>query len=157
MSQEQIEKALLDLQRKMDRIISGGAGCIIVDEAGDFVTELFLASFEVFCAVPIFDRKTGEILYYDYWVFFQEFYFDQGMQYSHLARMKTVKWINEDYVVLIRDDGWNFHVSMFELPEYDPKPHEQLVNWRRYYQNYGLAEAAAGIRREYLKIMEAQS
>ena len=154
--QEQIEKVRLDLQSKMDWIISGGAGCLVVDEAGDFVTDLFLASFEVFRAVPFFDRSTGEILRFDYWVFFQEFYFNNGMQYSHLARMKRVEWSNENNVVMTRDDGWVFTISMFDSKELDPRPHELLANWRQYYQDNALAERAAKVRSEYYRMMESQ-
>jgi len=156
MSQEQIEKTKRDLQEKMERLISGGAGCVVVDDAGDFVTELFLASFEVFRAVPFFDRFTGEILRCDFWVFFQEFYFDQGMQYSHLIRMNKVEWIHEDYVVMVSAEGWTYHISIFDTKEVDPRPHELLENWRRYYQNYGLTEAAAKLRDEYYEMMETQ-
>ena len=156
MSQEQIEKAQQDLQVKMERIISGGAGCTVVDEAGDFVTELFLSSFEVFKAIPFFDRTTGDIMRYDFWVFFQEFYFDQGMQYSHLIRMNKVDWIHDDYVVMVSAEGWFYHISMFDAKEVDPRPHELLENWRRYYQDNALAEAAAKLRSEYYEMMEAQ-
>ena len=156
MSQEQIEKAQQDLQVKMDRIISGGAGCTVVDEAGDFVTELFLSSFEVFKAIPFFDRTTGEIMCYDFWVFFQEFYFDQGMQYSHLIRMNKVDWIHDDYVVMVSAGGWSYHISLFDSKEVNSRPHELLENWRRYYQDNVLAEAAAELRSEYYEMMEAQ-
>jgi len=156
MSQEQIEKAQQDLQVKMDRIISGGAGCTVVDETGEFVTELLLSSFEIFKAIPFFDRTTGEILRYDFFIFFQEFYFDQGMQYSHLARMKKVDWIHEDYVVMVGAEGWSYHISMFDEKEVDPRPHELLENWRRYYQDNELEEAAGKSRSEYYEMMEAQ-
>jgi|GEM_PF-1031037 len=156
MSQEQIENAQRDLQVKMAHLISSGAGCIVVDEAGDFVTELFLSSFEVFRAVPFFDRINGEIMRYDFWIFFQEFYFDQGMQYSHLIRMNKVEWIHEDYVVMVSAEGWSYHISMFEAKEVDPRPHELLENWRRYYRDNNLAETAAKLRSEYFKMMEAQ-
>ncbi len=154
--QEQIEKVRLDLQSKMDWIISGGAGCLVVDEAGDFVTDLFLASFEVFRAVPFFDRKTGEITHFDFWVFFQEFYFNNGMQYSHLARMKRVEWFNENNVEMTRDDDWVHTISMFDPPELDSRPHEILANWRQYYQDNALAERAAKVRSEYYRMMESQ-
>jgi hypothetical protein len=156
MSQEQINKAQQDLQAKIERLISGGAGCIVVDENGDFVTELLLSSFEVFKAIPFFDRTTGKIVRYDFWVFFQEFYFDQGMQYSHLIRMNKVDWIHEDYVVMVNADGWTYHISIFDLKEVDPRPHELLKNWQRYYQDNGLAKAAAKLRSEYYEMMEAQ-
>ena len=136
--QEQIEKAQQDLQSKMDAIVSGGAGCFIADEFGKRVTELFIASFEVFRAVPFFDRVTGAILRFDYWVFFQEFYFNNGMQYSHLAHMKAVNWLNDDNVTMTRDDGWVFHISKYDPPELDPEPHRQLQNWQKYFQDNGL-------------------
>ena len=157
MSQEQIEKAQQDLQLKMDRIISGGAGCLVVDEDGDFVTELFLDSFEVFRATPYFDRITGNIVRYNFWVFFQEFYFDQGMQYSHLVCVKQVDWIHEDYVVMVSIDGWVYHISMLDSKEIDPRPHELLENWTRYFQDNALTDAAANLRSEYFEMMEAHS
>jgi hypothetical protein len=154
MSQEQIEKVRQELQAKMERLISGGAGCVVVDEAGDFVTKLFLTSFEVFRAVPFFDRSTGEIMHYDFWVFFQEFYFDQGMQYSHLVRMNKVDWIHEDYVVMVSAEGWTYHISLFDAKEVESRQHELLENWRRYCQDNGLAEAAAKLRDAYYAMME---
>jgi len=156
MSQEQIKKAQRDLQEKMDRIISGGAGCIVLDNAGDFVTKLFWASFEVCRAIPFFDRASGEIMRCDFWVFFQEFYFDQGMQYSHLIRINKVDWVHEDYVVMVSADGWTYHISLFDAKEVDPRPHELLENWRKYYQDNGLVEAAVKLRAEYYAMMEAQ-
>ena len=157
MSQKQIEKAQKDLQSEMDRIISGGAGCLVVDETGDFVTELFLASFEVFRAVPHFDRITGEVMRYNFWVFFQEFYFDQGMQYSHLVCMKQVDWIHEDYAVMVSVDGWTYHISMFDSKELNSRPHELLENWQRYSEDNELADAASELRGDYYAMMEAQS
>ncbi len=154
--QEQIEQAQRDLQSKMDAILSDGAGCFITDEAGKRVTELFIAYFEVFRAVPFFDRVTCAILRFEYWVFFQEFYFNNGMQYSHLARMKEVKWIHEDSVVMIREDGWVFYISKFDLYELNPELHRQLQNWQKYYQDNGLEELKADIRAEYYRMMEAQ-
>jgi len=154
--QEQIEQAKQDLQSKMDAIVSGGAGCFIADEAGKRVTELFIAYFEVFRAVPFFDRSTGAIIRFEYWVFFQEFYFNNGMQYSHLARMKKVEWLNNDNVVMTRDDGWVFYISKFDAAEIDPAPHRQLQNWRKYYQDNGLEKVAGDIRSEYFKMLEAQ-
>ncbi len=156
MSQEQIEKAQQDLQLKMDRIISGGAGCLVVDEDGDLVTELFFASFEVFRAIPFFDRNTGEIMRYNFWVFFKEFYFDQGMQYSHLIQIKRVDWIHEDYVVMYGADGWLYHISRFDSREIDPISHELLASWQQYFQDNGLEEAAAESHAEYFEMMEAQ-
>ncbi|MBC8204109.1 MAG: hypothetical protein H8E87_01215 [FCB group bacterium] len=156
MLQEQIEKVRLDLQSKMDWIISGGAGCLIVDESGDFVTRLFLASFEVFKTIPFFDRTTGEIMRYDYWVFFQEFYFNNGMQYSHLARMKRVEWSNENNVVMTRDDGWVFIISRFDDRKLDPRPYELRANWLKYYQDNGLEAVSAQVRVEYYQMMESQ-
>ena len=154
MLQEQIEKAKQDFQSKMDRLISGGAGCLVMDEAGETVTELLLASFEVFRAAPIFDRKTGEIMDYNFWVFFQEFYFDAGMQYSHLFRMHDVEWLSDNNVKMTNEDDWVHYVSMFDPPEVDSRPHEILVDWRRYYQDNSLAEVAAELRAEYFRMME---
>ena len=157
MSQEQIEKAQQDLQSQMNRIITGGAGCIVVDEDGDLVTELFLASFEVYRAIPFFDRITGKIIRYNFWVFFQEFYFDQGMQYSHLVRIKQVDWIHGDYVVMVSIEGWSYHFSMFDAKEVNPRPHKLLENWRRYFQDNALMDAAANLRSEYFEMMEVHS
>ena len=154
--QEQILKAQQDLQLKMDAIVSAGAGCLVTDEAGTIVTEFKIAAFEVFRALPFFDRINGEIIDFDFWVFFQEYYFNNGMHYSHLARMKEVQWLNDNNVIMIRDDGWVFYLSKFESAEFAPEPHLQLQNWRKYYQDNGLEEVAAEIRDEYFKMMEAQ-
>jgi hypothetical protein len=45
---------------------------------------------------------------------------------------------------------------MFDAKEVDPRPHELLERWRRYYQDNGLAETAAKLRAEYFEMMEAQ-
>ena len=156
MSQEKIEKAKQDHQIKMDKIISAGAGCIVMDEDGELVTEMLIASLEIFLAIPFFDRNTGEIMRFDFWVFFQEFYFDQGMQYSHLIRMNKVDWIHEDYVVMVSSEGWSYHISKFESKEVDPRPHELRESWQRYFQDMGLEETAAELRAEYFEMMEAQ-
>jgi len=153
---EQIERAKTDLQSKMDAMITAGAGCFIADEKGDRVASILISSFEVFKAVPFFDRSTGEIIHFDYWIFFQEFYFNNGMQYSHLARMKKVEWLNDDNVEMTREDGWVFYISKFDSPELDPEPHRQLQNWQKYYQDNRLEEVAADLRTEFFKMMEAQ-
>jgi hypothetical protein len=154
--QEEIEKAKMDLQSKMEAIITAGAGCFITDEYGKRVTSIFISAFEVFRAVPFFDRSSGAIIHFDFWVFFQEFYFNNGMQYSHLARMKKVEWLNDDNVIMTRDDGWVFYISQFDPPEIDPEPHRQLQNWRKYYQDNNLEEIRTAIRNEFYRMMEAQ-
>ena len=156
MSQEQIANAKQELQLKMDKIVSSGAGCTVIDDNGELVTQISLASFEVLRAIPFFDRKTGEILRFDFWVFILEYYFDQGMQYAHLIRMNKVEWIHEDYVVMVNTDGWSYHISKFEPIKIDPKPHEQLEKWKWYYKDNGLEEAATSLRSEYYSMMEAQ-
>jgi len=144
------------LQSKMDAIVTAGVGCFIADEYGSRVASIFISCFEVFRAVPFFDRVTGAILRFEYWVFFQEFYFNNGIQYTHLARMKKVEWLNEDNVTMTRDDGWVFYISKFDPPEIDPEPHRQLQNWLRYYQDNNLEEVKTDIRNEYYRMMEAQ-
>ena len=152
--QNQIERARIDFQRKMDDLKKNGAVCHVEDERGESVTLFYLASFEVFKAIPFFNRTTGKIEGYSYWVFFMPVHFENGMQYAHLFRMRKVHWYDDRNVAMINEDGWKHLISAIDPPEVDPVSNEVFAEWRAYLKtNPKVAELAGFRRREYWDIM----
>ena len=156
--QEQIEQARIDFQRKMNALNENSAACQVEDERDETVTRFYLAIFEVFKAIPFFNRDTGEIQSYSYWVFFMPVHFENGMQYAHLFLMRNVHWFNDRNVEMVNEDGWKHLFCAIDPPEVDQVGNEVFDEWRAYLKaNPKIEELAEFKRQEYWNIMQRMS
>ena len=124
---KEIIKAEKELQARMDKLLLDGAECRIMD-GKEFVTSLYLASFEVLKAVPYFSRSTGKVLRFAYWCWFQELHFEGGMNRSHLTQVKQFDWINNRNLPILTND-YKIIISAINPPEVDPYANAAFKEW----------------------------
>ena len=146
---ENIERASVEFQNKLDALLKDGAGCTVSD-GNEVVTSFYLASFEVLKAVPFFSRSTGDVLRFTFWCWYQEVHFEVGMQRSHLMHAKQVEWLN-DRNLRLKSDDYSFLISALDPQEVDPIGNDVYDEWRGYQAvNPWLEQITAEQREEFM-------
>ncbi len=149
---KEIIKAEKELQARMDKLLLDGAECRIMD-GKEFVTSLYLASFEVLKAVPYFSRSTGKVLRFAYWCWFQELHFEGGMNRSHLIQVKDIEWLNDRNLQIVTDD-YKILISAIDPPEVDPDANAAFIEWKLFQEtNPWLNEIADRQREEFTEMV----
>ena len=98
---EKIIQAQEELQTRIDKFLADGAECRIVD-GQELVTSFYLVSFEVMKAVPFFSRRTGKVMRFTFWCWFQEVHFEVGMNKSHLILVKELELLNDRNLKIVK-------------------------------------------------------
>lgn len=127
---EEIIQAQKELQTQLNKLLQDGAECRIMD-GQELVTSFYLASFEVLQAVPFFSRKTGKVLRFTFWGWFQEVHFEAGMNKSHLILAKELNWIN-DRNLEVNTDDYRILISAIDPPEVDPEANSIYEEWKSF-------------------------
>ena len=149
---ENIEQAREKFQSRLNALLKDGAECMVMD-GNEAVTSFYLASFEVFKAVPFFSRSTGKALRFTFWCWMQEIHFEAGMQRSHLIHAKQVEWLN-DRNLLLKTDDYTFLISALDPPEVDPVGNDIYNEWREFQAaNSWLEKVTAEQREEFLDMV----
>jgi len=145
---EKIRQAQEELQTRIDKFLTDCTKCRITD-GKELVTSFYLASFEVLKAVPFFSRKTGRVLRFNYWCWFQEVHFEAGMNRSHLILIKESEWLNERNIEIITD-GYKILISAIDPPEVDLDANEVFKEWKSFQEaNPWLNEITNQLREEF--------
>jgi len=141
------------LQTRLNTLLQEGAKCRIMD-GKELVTSFYLASFEVLKAVPFFSRKTGRVLQFTFWCWFQEIHFETGMNRSHLLLIKDIEWLNDHNIVIVTDD-YRILISAIDPPEVDPAAYEVFKEWKEFQEaNPWLSEITSQQREEFLDMVK---
>ena len=147
-----IEQAQSEFQTKLDALLKGGAGCMVMD-GDEVVTSFYLASFEALKAVPFFSRSTGKALRFTFWCWFQEVHFEVGMQRSHLIHAKKVEWLNDRNLQLKTDD-YTFLISALDPPDVDQEGKAVSDEWLAFRKaNPWLDKVTAEQREEFMDMV----
>jgi len=140
------------LQIRINKLLQDGAECRIMD-GQELVTTFYLASFEVLKAVPFFSRKTGRVLRFTFWCWFQEIHFEAGMNRSHLILIKGVEWLNDRNFQIMTDD-YRILICAIDPPEVDPDAYEVFKEWKEFQEvNPWLSEITSQQREEFLDVV----
>jgi len=127
---KEITQAQDDLQNRMSQLLQDGADCRIMD-GQEHVTSFYLASFEVLQAVPFFSRKTGKVLRFTFWCWFQEVHFEAGMNKSHLILVRELNWLN-DRNLEVNTEDYRILISAIDPPEIDPDTNAVYKEWQAF-------------------------
>ncbi len=146
---KEIIQAWEELQTRLNTLIQDGAECRILD-GKELVTSFYLASFEVLKAVPFFSRKTGQVLRFTFWCWFQEVHFEVGMNKSHLILVKELNWLNDRNLEITIDD-YRILISAIDPPEIDLNANSIYNEWKSFQDNNSwLKEITNQQREEFL-------
>lgn len=150
---EEIIQAQEELQNRLDKLLQSGAECRIMD-GQELVTSFYLASFEVLQAVPFFSRKTGKVLRFTFWCWFQEVHFEAGMNKSHMILVKELNWINDRNLEIVTED-YRMLISSIDPPEIDPDANSIYDEWKSFQDtNHWLEEITNQQRAEFLDMVK---
>ena len=149
---EEIIKTQKELQDRLNNLVHDGAQCRIMD-GKEFVTSFYLASFEVLQAVPFFSRKTGKVLRFTFWCWFQEVHFEAGMNMSHLILVNELNWLNARNLEIITED-YRILISAIDPSEIDPEANSIYDEWKSFKDaNPWLAEITNQQRAEFIDMV----
>ena len=149
----EILQAQEELQARMSTLLQDGAECRIMD-GQELVTSFYLASFEVMKAVPFFSRKTGKVMRFTFWCWFQEVHFEAGMNKSHLILVKEVNWLNDRNLEITTDD-FRILISAIDPLEVDPEANSIYEEWNSFQDaNPWLKEIMNQQREEFLDMVK---
>jgi len=150
---EEITQAQAELQTRMNKLIQEGAECRIMD-GQELVTSFYLASFDVLQTVPFFSRKTGKVLRFTFWCWFQEVHFEAGMNMSHLILINELNWLNDRNLKITTDD-YRILISAIDPPEVDPDARSIYDEWKSFQDaNPWLHEITNQQRDEFLDMVK---
>ncbi len=150
---EEILQAQEELKNRMNKLLLDGAECRIID-GQELVTSFYLVSFEVLQAVPFFSRKSGKVLRFTFWCWFQEVHFEAGMNKSHLIQVKELNWINDRNLEIVTED-YRILISAIDPPEIDPEANSIYEEWKSFQDaNPWLEEITNQQRAEFQDIVK---
>lgn len=150
---EEIIQAQEELQTQLNKLLLDGAECRIMD-GQEQVTSSYLASFEVMQAVPFFSRKTGKVMRFNFWCWFQEVHFEAGMNKSHLILVKELDWLNYRNMEITTDE-YRILISAIDPPEVDPEANTIYDEWKSFQDsNPWLKEITNQQREEFLDMVK---
>lgn len=150
---EEIIQAPQKLQKRIDKFLTDGAECRIMD-GNELVTSFYLASFEVLKAVPFFSRVTGKVQRFIYWCWFQEIHFEAGMNRSHLIQVNKIELLNDRNFQIITDD-YRILISAIDPSEVDPVAYVVFKEWKEFQEaNPWLSKISSKQREEFLVMLK---
>jgi len=150
---EEIIQAQEELQNRLNLLLQDGAECRIMD-GQELVTSFFIALFEVLKAVPFFSRKTGKVLRFTFWCWFEEVHFEAGMNKSHLILLTELDWLNDRNLEIITED-YRILMSAIDPPEVDPDTNVVYQEWKSFQDaNPWLEEISNQQREEFLDMVK---
>jgi len=150
---EEIIQVQEELQNRLINLLQDGSECRIMD-GQELVTSFYLASFEVLQAVPFFSRKTGKVLRFTFWCWFQEIHFEASMNKSHLILVKELKWFNDRNLEMLTED-YTILISAIDPPDIDSEANSIYDEWKSFQAaNPWLEDITNQQREEFLDMVK---
>lgn len=143
------------LQERFDSLLDAKAEMLVQDESG-VVARLLLATLEVLAPIPIIDRTSGEIARYEWAIWFQSVFWNEGPQYSHFARVRSMSWIDANNLQFSTDTH-KFTVSVIDPVSIDQESSSVFNEWEQHRRaTPELKDVQARLRNEYQALAEQE-